>query len=83
MMGRKLRAVWHELYGIILGSWGEKLMMPCRDLVELGVSGRKLQGIARLRAVLHLSLCQGCKNYGEFTARLRENAKTILISPYN
>ncbi len=61
---KKLRFIWHEIFYFRANSARVEFGMRCKNVVEQIELQTKNQSAAeKLRVILHLSLCQACKNY--------------------
>ncbi len=74
----KFRQSWHGIYYYFASDSGVKFAMTCKDAaeqVDVGIS-KTLMG--RFQFLLHISLCQGCKNYLSLTDALKKAIKNIV-----
>ena len=77
-LNEKIRKYWHDVYYFFAKEKGIKFALTCQDVahqVDVGVS-KSL--IGRFRFYLHLSLCQGCKNYSKLTNALGVAIRTVV-----
>ncbi len=75
---RKIRSIWHDLYYKMSGDRGADFAMTCEEAskyTDLGFSKTNIKQKIRYR--LHISICQICKNYSEFTQILRNKIKRL------
>lgn len=75
---RKMRSIWHDLYYAISGDKGADFAMTCEEAskyTDLGISKISIKQKVRYR--IHISICQICKNYSEFTQILRSKIKRM------
>lgn len=75
----KLRKYWHDLYYYCVSDRGVEFAMTCKDVaeqVDLGVSKKSK---SRIRFWLHISICQGCKNYLSTTQVLSDAVKKAIL----
>lgn len=77
-LNEKIRKYWHNIYYFFANEKGIKYALSSQDAahqVDVGVS-KTFNG--RLRFYLHLSLCQGCKNYSKLTTALGAAIRTVV-----
>jgi hypothetical protein len=75
----KWRHFWHEFYYLLSSKPGEEFAMKCKDvaeMIDLGQTPTAWLGMLRFR--LHLSLCQGCRNYFRASAALKAAIRKML-----
>ena len=78
-LGKKLRHLWHDVYYKGAGPKRIDFAMTCRDVVHhVDVNDRPHGPVGRIRFWLHLSVCQTCKSYFEFTYFIRRQIRKIL-----
>lgn len=75
----KLRQYWHDIYYSSVSEKGVRFALTCKDVAEQVDMGASKIGNGRLRFLLHLSLCQGCKNYLSITRALGQAIKDFLL----
>lgn len=78
-MTEKIRQYWHDFYYFFASEKGVKFAMTCKDVAEqidIGVSKSQL---GRFRFFLHISLCQGCKNYLSLTNILGAAIRSLVF----
>lgn len=75
-LSKKIRKLWHDLYYASSGDQGVWLALTCEEATRLtNTSGR-----SGLRYWLHLSVCQACKNYAEFSNLVRTYFKSKPVA---
>lgn len=77
----KNRHYWHDAYYFLASGKAVQFAMICKDVAEqVDVGASKTFG-GRFRFYLHISLCQGCKNYLSLTNALRTAIQnTVFIN---
>ena len=72
-IGQRFRQIWHDVFYAVLKSRGDDLALTCR---EATLQTDTKAGPHGWRYLLHLSVCQACKNYYEFSDFLSRKMKT-------
>ena len=67
--GQWLRKIWHDIYYAVSGAAGDALALTCRE----ATLATDVAPTNRFRYWLHLSVCQACQNYYDFSAFLNKN----------
>ena len=78
-LGKQIRQIWHDIFYAKSSEKRVEFAMRCKDVVhhiDHGISG--LGWKDRFRLKLHLSLCQACKNYWDFSRFLNRSVKALL-----
>lgn len=73
-----LRGIWHDIYYFFATDKGVQFAMKCKDAaeqVDLGISKNRT---GRFRYFLHITLCQGCRNYEKTSDTLKSAVKKTL-----
>lgn len=74
----KFRKYWHDTYYFFASSRGVRFAMTCKDVAEQVDVGIKKTVMGRFKFFLHISLCQGCKNYLILTNELRRAIRSLV-----
>jgi hypothetical protein len=80
-IGIKARRIWHDLYYSLTFRPGLRFALRCQqaaEIIDLGETPPTL--FARFRFVLHLSLCQACKNYFDSSQDLKKAIKNSVLN---
>ena len=73
---RFLRKVWHDSFYGLNVSFLKKTAHTCRHVVEsIDLTPQDRSPVERARFYLHLSLCQACKNYYDYSRLLSKKIK--------
>ncbi|MEO5667464.1 MAG: hypothetical protein ABIR96_05355 [Bdellovibrionota bacterium] len=73
------RRIWHDAYYAVSGKPGLNFAMLCRDVAEMiDLKTTPTTLVGKVRFKLHLSLCQACWNYSEFSKRIQELMKLLV-----
>ncbi len=76
---RKGVQYWHDLYYAVSTERGVELALHCKEVVEKIDLAHEPRTLAEsLRLALHLSLCQACHDYHEWSLLLRKGLKSWL-----
>jgi hypothetical protein len=78
-LGKRFRQVWHDIFYAKPSEKRVEFAMRCKDVIhhiDHGVSHMGWKHWFRLK--LHLSLCQVCKNYFDFSRFLNRSLHTLL-----
>ena len=79
---RRLRKTWHDLYYAKATPRRIDFAMRCKAVVhQVDVKNKNFSLKNRFRFQLHLSLCQTCENYSNFSKILKNQLKLILRPP--
>ncbi|MGZ3724308.1 MAG: hypothetical protein ACXWQQ_00820 [Pseudobdellovibrio sp.] len=70
---QKLRQIWHDIFYALFKAWGEEFALTCRE-ATLETDTQAGDSLS-FRYWLHLSVCQACKNYYDFSAFLSRKMK--------
>lgn len=69
----KLRHIWHEIYFKIASKKAVDFSLKCREVVQHIDLNQKPETLTyKFRFLLHLSFCQACKNYYDFSKFLKK-----------
>ena len=74
----KVRAYWHDFYYYFASDRGVQFAVTCKDFSEQVDVGRSSRLSGKFRFFLHLSVCQGCKNYSDLTVVLRSAIRNVV-----
>ncbi len=78
-LGKKLSEVWHDIYYHFAGNRGVDFAMKCKDVahqIDLPEKGKSIK--ERFRFLLHLTMCEACRNYYSFSKFLRLKVRELL-----
>lgn len=76
-LGKMARKIWHDLFYAAGGKAADRLALTCAEATSR-TDHSQLKGF---RYWLHLSVCQACKNYYDFSRFLQKNiSKSIEVS---
>lgn len=76
---KQIRRTWHDVYYFCAGVQGVEFAMRCRDVAhQIDQEKPRFGTLAHSRMWLHLSLCQSCKYYFEFSRLLKKSALKVL-----
>ena len=74
----RLRRIWHDLYYRLTGQWGARFALRCRQVAEaVDLKGCEKSLTEKFQIALHISLCQACHNYSEFSDGLQKKVQEI------
>lgn len=78
----RLRRIWHDIFYALAPRPLVKLAMSCRDVAETIDLHREPQSrMGQFRLKLHLSLCQGCRNYRSWSLGLGRAVRSESMTP--
>lgn len=73
-----VRRLWHDFYYRISGQRGARFALRCRQVAEVvDLKGSEKTFTERFQIALHLSLCQACRNYSDFSSGLQKKVQEI------
>ncbi len=77
-LNAKMRKIWHDFYYRISGQPGAHFALRCRQVAEaVDLKGSERSLIEKFQIALHISLCQACHNYSEFSVGLQKKVQEI------
>jgi hypothetical protein len=74
-----LRRRWHDLYYKLTGARGESFALTCKEASEaIDLDEIPKKRFARLRLMLHQSVCLSCQNYYAATQALKIAVRKLV-----
>lgn len=74
--GQRIRKIWHDFFYSRVSAQGVDFALKCQEVAgHVDVPRNQLSFRDRFRFFLHLSLCQACKNYSNFSKGFRRHLK--------
>lgn len=76
---KKIRLIWHTIYYRFSGPKGVDFALMCRDVAyHIDHSPKPNSFVHQFRFWLHISLCQACKNYYDYSNFLSIQLKKLF-----
>lgn len=78
---QRLQKIWHDIYYALAPKTAVDFAMRCQDVahqIDLGDSLKTPK--QKFRRLLHMSLCQACRNYEGYSRWLNKEATQIKLS---
>jgi hypothetical protein len=81
-IGQKIRNIWHDVYYRNASKQRQTFALKCQDVTwTIDLRQKPTTIIDHFRFLLHLSLCQACKNYFDVSKALSNGLKNRRPSP--
>jgi hypothetical protein len=80
---KKIQKIWHDLYYKVVSEKGVRFALTCQQTAEHVDMGESKSSQKRIRFLLHISLCQGCKNYLVLSKALKKAIKLAIARNEN
>lgn len=76
---KMIRHYWHDLYYFFASDKGVDFAMTCREATEkIDLRDQAKTTNEKIRVQLHVSLCQACNNYNQFSRILNKALKKVM-----
>jgi hypothetical protein len=77
-IGQGLRKIWHAVYYALAPKAAVDFAMRCKDVAtQVSLGGPPETSKQKLRYLLHMSLCQACRNYEGYSRWLNREATQV------
>lgn len=78
-LSKVFKKVWHDIYYALAGDKAVSFALTCKETVlEADSKQGSKMSFKKIRFYLHLSLCQACKNYCNFSKMLKRQKNTVV-----